>query len=163
MRKRPTLTIVLVALSLGLFLLVILSEGYWDGAANATFPTTVYNAVSGKPIAGARIARVDRRRESLMGYSSGGRNNPLYVTDTAGFTQAIWSFGASGRFTLLWRTGSVGFRSWDLEVSAPGYETLVAPLSDHTGETRAIWRSMSIPITVQLNPIAGGTTSQASP
>jgi hypothetical protein len=97
-----------------------------------------------------------------MGYSSGGRNNPVYVTDTAGFAQASWSFGANGRFYPFWKTGSVGFRSWDLEVSAPGYETLVTPLSEYAGESRSIWRSMRIPITVQLKPIVGGMTSQAS-
>jgi hypothetical protein len=158
MRKRPITLIVLVALSLGLLLLVFLPGMYWDGAANVTFPMTVQDTVSAKPVSGARI-RLLYRLGSSSNWLGANRNRPVPVTDAAGHAKVTWLFGAGGRSYLFGRTGSVGFRFWDMEVSAPGYETFLSPLSDYAGETRSIWRSMNIPITVELKPISAGTNS----
>jgi hypothetical protein len=162
MRKRPIISIVLAALLLGLLFVAFVPGAYWDGVANVTFPTVVQDAASGQPVTGARVKLLNQRGPAATGWFAANRGRPPFVTDTTGCAKVIWLFGTGGRSHIFWKTGSVGFKSWNLEVSAPGYETLVTPLSEYAGESRSIWRSMRIPITVQLKPIVGGMTSQAS-
>ncbi len=163
MRKRPILSIVLVALPLGLLFVLFLPTVHWDGAVVFAFPTTVQDAVSGRPVTHAGVRILRQRRESDSNLQDMNLNNPPSTTDATGHTEVAWAFGAGGRSYLFWKTGSASFRSWNLEVTADGYEALVTPLSTYAGDRRSIRRSKSIPITVQLKPISTSTSSSPAP
>ena len=133
-------------------------SSFWSGQRRVSLKFVVSDAVMGHPIRGATV-----RIRDIQVYGTDGRPQiptPAAEPGVQGQTDARGRVRLSHSFQT-WGEGNedgtvsihLGRAYW-LQVTAPGYQTLLIPLSDQTGESSALTGVTLPPIRIELQRTA---------
>ena len=140
--RRGPIAIGVTLFVLSLFLGIPLCQvAFWDGSKNVALQFVVVDAAAERPIDGASVR--------IRDISTGAQYPKLPVpvgergieakTGRDGAVTLTERFPASGRDSPFQHTGKVHFlQEYWLQVSSPGYETLLIPLCECAGKARDI-------------------------
>lgn len=156
-RLRITLWLVGIVVVLGAAMWLLTPRLIWDGAAPRKVRVHVSDVRTGAPISGATVtfAWSSDNSSGTKNVAMLGQAGSSHLTDAGGRAEWLAYFGAGGTSTIFGRTGKFDVSSFELQVSAAGYQPRTEQLPALLGgATRSISDKSPLEAEVRLSPAA---------